>query len=171
LAPPAADGFPIERSIGAQVKLTQRLLSRTLQSALLPYDIPIGMWYFLRAMWHEDGLTQREISRRVGATAPTSVEQLRNMEARGLVVRRPSQADRRKVHFFLTREAIALKHRLLTIPQEIDRLALDGLSPGEAGFLRFALMHVQRNLERNPHIEFEDPEMAGAAVPAHQGPR
>jgi DNA-binding MarR family transcriptional regulator len=110
------DSFPIEMSIGAQVKLTQRLLSRTLQSALLPYDIPIGMWYFLRAMWDEDGLTQREISRRVGATAPTSVEQLRNMEARGFVVRRPSQADRRKVHFFLTPEAIALKARLLSIP-------------------------------------------------------
>jgi DNA-binding MarR family transcriptional regulator len=160
---PIVEDFPLELSIGAQVKLTQRLLSRTLQSVLLPYDIPIGMWYFLRAMWQEDGMTQREISRRVGATAPTSVEQLRNMEARGLVARRPSQADRRKVHFFLTEEAIALKGQLMTVPQEIDRLALNGLSPGEIGFLRLALRHVQKNLERNPHIEFEDAEVAVAA--------
>jgi DNA-binding MarR family transcriptional regulator len=171
-SPAEADAFPTEISIGAQVKLTQRLLSRTLQSALLPYEIPIGMWYFLRVMWHEDGLTQGEISRRVGATAPTSVEQLRNMEARGFVVRRASLADRRKVHFFLTKEARALKERLLSIPREIDRLALGGLTSGEAGFLRLALMHVQKNLERNPHIDFDDPEMTGAAVPpAHKGRR
>ena len=140
--------FPMEQSIGSQVRRTHRQFAQALQAALAPQDIPLGMWYFLRALWEEDGLTQREVSERVGATAPTAVEQLRNMEKRGLISRRASEADRRKVHFELTPEGRALEAKLVGTAAGVNDLALDGFTPGEVGFLRLALMRIQDNLAK-----------------------
>lgn len=143
--PPA---YPMSQSIGAQVRRTQRLFAQDLQAALAPHDVPVGMWYFLRVLWEEDGLTQREVSERVGATAPTAVEQLRNMEKRGLIARKASVEDRRKIHFFLTDEGRALEKRLLFYAAEVNEAALEGLTEGEIGFLRLALQRIQDNLTR-----------------------
>lgn len=138
----------MERSIGAQVRRTARLFAQDLQAALAPQDVPVGMWYFLRVLWEEDGLTQREISERVGATAPTAVEQLRNMEKRGLISRRANKADRRKVHFELTEAGWLLETRLMSYAAEVNAAALEGLTEGEIGFLRLALQKIQKNLIR-----------------------
>ena len=144
--PTETDDFTLDVSIGAQMKRTQRALLRSLQLRLAAHGVPIGMWFFLRALWEEDGLSQGEISERVGTTAATATEQLRNMEASGMVVRQPSEADRRKVHFFLTPRARDLRGELIEVPQEVERMALAGLTPGEAGFLRLALKRIQANL-------------------------
>ncbi len=142
-------GFtPLEQSIGTQVRRTQRLFAQDLQATLAPHDVPVGMWYFLRVLWEEDGLTQREISDRVGATAPTSVEQLRNIEARGWIIRRHSEDDRRKLHYHVTEAGRDLEQRLLYCAGEVNRAALEGLTDGEIGFLRLALVRIQENLIR-----------------------
>jgi len=140
--------FPMEQSIGTQIRRTHRLFAQDLQAALAPYDVPVGMWYFLRVLWEEEGLTQREISDRVGATAPTSVEQLRNIEARGWIFRKPSEADRRKLHYHVTEAGRALEQQLLFYAAEVNKAALAGLTEGEIGFLRLALLRIQDNLIR-----------------------
>jgi len=140
--------FPMEQSIGSQVRRTHRLFAQALQAALAPQEIPLGMWYFLRALWEEDGLTQREISERVGATAPTAVEQLRNMEKRGLISRRASEEDRRKVHFHLTEMGRSVETELLAYAEGVNRIAMEGFTEGEIGFLRLALLRVQDNLAK-----------------------
>ncbi len=142
------EAYPMQHSIGAQVRRTQRMFAQDLQAALAPHDVPVGMWYFLRVLWEQDGLTQREVSERVGATAPTAVEQLRNMEKRGLIVREASQEDRRKIHFFLTAAGRDLERRLLFYAAEVNEAALEGLTAGEVGFLRLALQRIQDNLMR-----------------------
>ena len=65
--------FPPEASIGFLVRDTHRAFSRVLGAAIADAGVTIGMWFFLRALWEEDGLTQRELSRRIGMTEPTTV--------------------------------------------------------------------------------------------------
>jgi DNA-binding MarR family transcriptional regulator len=142
---PDDDEFTLERSIGAQIKRTQRALSRALAARLAHHDIPIGLWYFLRALWEEDGLSQKEISERVGATAAAATEQLRNMEARGLIRRARSTTDRRRIHFFLLPEGEALR-ALLVHPRAVEAQATAGFSTGEIAFLRMALIKLRANL-------------------------
>lgn len=148
LAP--ADGdfeYPLERSIGSQLRKTHRLFERDLAIFLASADVPIGMWYFLRALWEEDGLSQRELSERAGSTAPAAVEQLRNMERRGYIRRERSAADKRKVHVYLTDSGRELK-RLLPYAAKVNAIALEGLSEGEIGFLRFVLARMKENFAR-----------------------
>jgi DNA-binding MarR family transcriptional regulator len=147
-APTTAEiDYPLNFSIGAAIRTTHRQLIQDLQDRLAPYDIPVGMWYFFRALWEEDGLTQRQLSQRVSAMEQTTVEQLKNMERRGYIERRRSVDDRRKIHVHLTASGLALKNQLLPFAVDVNRMALEGLSDGEIGFLRLVLERIRGNLD------------------------
>ena len=49
--------LPFSDSVGYQLRVTHRALQRYLQAMIQPHGITIGMWYFLRALWDEDGQT------------------------------------------------------------------------------------------------------------------
>lgn len=133
-------------SIGYLTRIAFRSFSRALELRTAPHGVSSGQWRFLRVLWREDGLTQRELSRRVGMREPTTVIALKSLERSGFVVRRKSDEDRRKVHVFLTPQAKALQPLLLPAVAEVNSIALKGLSEPEVAVLRKALGQVARNL-------------------------
>jgi DNA-binding MarR family transcriptional regulator len=140
--------FPLKDSLGALIRFTHRAFADDLQAHLSEHQVNTGMWYFLRTLWEEDGLTQRELSRLIGVSEPTTVQQLKKMEARGLVERRPSQLDRRKVHIYLTRQARALRGKLVPYAVEVNAAAIEGLSTREVEQLHRTLEKIRANLGR-----------------------
>ena len=133
-------------SIGYLTRIAFRAFSRALEVRTAPHGVSAGQWRFLRVLWREDGLTQRELSRRVGMREPTTVIALKSLERSGFVVRRQSLEDRRKVHVYLTREARTLEAILLPAVAEVNAIALAGLTEPEVKVLRKALIQVGRNL-------------------------
>ncbi len=140
--------LPLADSIGAAVRFTHRAFADDLQARLAAHEVNVGMWYFLRALWESDGITQRELSRVVGVSEPTTVQQLKKMQTGGLIERRPSASDRRKVHVYLTPRGRALRRRLLPYAIEVNAAALEGVSPGEISALRATLAKIRANLAR-----------------------
>ncbi|MBX3484870.1 MarR family winged helix-turn-helix transcriptional regulator [Phenylobacterium sp.] len=134
------------RSIGYLTRIAFRAFSRALEMRTAPHGVSSGQWRFLRVLWREDGLTQRELSRRVGMREPTTVIALKSLERSGFVTRSKSVEDRRKVHVYLTPQAKALEAELLPAVAEVNRVALEGLTPAEVDVLRKALVQVGRNL-------------------------
>ena len=145
-APAAEAELPFAESVGYQIRATHRALQRFLQSKIEPHGITLGMWYFLRALWHEDGLTQRELSVRVGTMEPTTLSAILIMEKKGLVRRARNRDDRRKWHIHLTPKGHALKGKLLPLAREVVDTAVHNLSRGEVAQLLKALSEVQRSL-------------------------
>lgn len=133
-------------SIGYLTRIAFRAFSRALEVRTASHGVSSGQWRFLRVLWREEGLTQRELSRRVGMREPTTVIALKSLERSGFVKRQKSIEDRRKVHVFLTDEAKALEPVLLPAVAEVNRIALEGLTESEVGVLRKALSQVARNL-------------------------
>jgi DNA-binding MarR family transcriptional regulator len=133
-------------SIGYLTRIAFRAFSRALEVRTAPHGVSSGQWRFLRVLWREDGLTQRELSRRVGMREPTTVIALKSLERSGFVVRRKSAEDRRKAHVYLTPEAKALEPVLMPAVAEVNRIALAGLTETEVAVLRRALTQVGRNL-------------------------
>ena len=133
-------------SIGYLTRIAFRAFSRALEVRTAPHGVSSGQWRFLRVLWREDGLTQRELSRRVGMREPTTVIALKSLERSGFVTRAKSEEDRRKVHVFLTPQARALQPVLLPAVAEVNDIALAGLSASEIAILRKALTQVGRNL-------------------------
>jgi DNA-binding MarR family transcriptional regulator len=133
-------------SIGYLTRIAFRAFSRALEVRTARHGVSSGQWRFLRVLWREDGITQRELSRRVGMREPTTVIALKSLEKSGFVVRRQSLEDRRKIHVHLTKEARALQAVLLPAVAEVNAIALAGLSDQEVSILRTALDRVGRNL-------------------------
>ena len=138
--------FPLDLSIGYQIRMTHRMLQRYLQIRIEPYGVTLGMWYFLRALWEEDGLTQRELSRRIGTMEPTTLTAIQTMERNGLVKRQRSKEDRRKLHIRLTPKAVELRRQLLPIARDVVEQATNNFSSSDTRKLLVFLGAIQMNL-------------------------
>lgn len=142
----AEPALPLERSVGYQLRMTHRAVQRALQARIQPYGVTLGMWYFLRVLWDEDGLTQRDLSKRIGTMEPTTLNAIAAMERAGLVTRQRDQTDARKLRVLLTVRGRSLKAALLPEAIGVVDAATKGFSARDRDrFLDF-LAAVQSNL-------------------------
>lgn len=126
-----------------------RAFARALQERIVPHGVSMGQWFFLRALWEEDGLTQRELSQRVGMMEPTTVTALNSMERRGLVERCRNTQDRRKVNIYLTPKGKALRDVLQPMAAEVERVAISQIPLELLPMLRGALVQMIDSLDAN----------------------
>jgi DNA-binding MarR family transcriptional regulator len=140
--------FPPAESSGYLVRDAHRAFQRLLEKRIAAYGVTRGQWYFLRVLWNEDGLSQRELSTRVGMMEPTTVIALRGMERSGLIRRVRSRNDRRRSQVSLTRKAKRLRGRLLAVARGITDQAEDGIDRGDLARFRRAIAHMTANLDR-----------------------
>jgi len=131
------------------IKDATRALVRALQLRLARHDVSFGHWAFLRVLWERDGLTQRELSREAGVMEPTTFAALKAMEARGYIERRQLAGNRRKVHVFLTAKGRALKRRLVPLAEDVNRVAVEGVSTAHLATTRRTLLKLIANLARD----------------------
>lgn len=147
--------LPFEASIGYQIRATHRQIQSYLQTKIEPYGVTLGMWYFLRVLWNADGLTQRELSQRVGTMEPTTLIALRSMQRAGFVFRKRNKKDGRKVNIFLTSKGRALQSELLPLARQVVDDAAAGLADDERKMLLKLLAAIQKNIavKRSGDIE------------------
>src|SRR6202167_690336 len=140
--------FPPRLSSGYLVRDAHRAFQRLLERRIAPYGVSRGQWYFLRVLWTNDGLSQRELSARVGMMEPTTVIALRSMERSGLIHRVRSADDRRKVEVWLTAKAKRLRNELLTVARSITDEAEAGIAPRDLASFRRVIARMTANLNR-----------------------
>lgn len=135
-----------EESAGYLIRDTHLLFARALRNRLQTHQITPGQWYFLRTLWDEEGLSQRELSRRVGTTEPTTVSALRLLARNGMIERVRNPKDRRTINIFLTDKARDMKAELMPVAFAVNDIATAGLTEPEFAQLRGLLQKVRENL-------------------------
>jgi DNA-binding MarR family transcriptional regulator len=140
--------FPPRLSSGYLVRDAHRAFQRLLERRIAAYGVARGQWYFLRVLWNADGLSQRELSARVGMMEPTTVIALRGMERSGLIRRVRGDDDRRKVRVFLTAKAKRLRNELLAVARSITDEAEQGIGARELAVFRRVINLMTANLDR-----------------------
>jgi DNA-binding MarR family transcriptional regulator len=140
--------LPPQLSSGYLVRDAHRAFQRLLERRIAAYGVTRGQWYFLRVLWITDGLSQRELSARVGMMEPTTVIALRSMERARLIRRVRSDDDRRKVRVFLTAKATRLRNELLVVAKGINDAAEDGIAARDLGVFRRVVTRMTANLDR-----------------------
>jgi DNA-binding MarR family transcriptional regulator len=143
-----AGEFPPRLSSGYLVRDAHRAFQRLLERRIAAYGVSRGQWYFLRVLWITDGLSQRELSARVGMMEPTTVIALRSMERDGLIRRVRGDDDRRKVRVFLTAKAKRLRNELLDVARTITDEAEEGIAPRDLAAFRRIIARMTANLDR-----------------------
>jgi DNA-binding MarR family transcriptional regulator len=140
--------LPHHESDGYLVRDAHRAFQRLLERRIAPHGVTRGQWYFLRVLWTKDGLSQRELSERVGMMEPTTVIALRSMEKAGLIRRVRSTDDRRVTHVRLTPKAKRMRDGLLKLAREINAQADAGVSQDDIAVFRRVITRMTKNLDK-----------------------
>lgn len=138
--------LPLDRSVGYQIRQTHRLMQRALSVRIEAHEVTLGMWYFLRVLWKEDGLTQRELSDRVGAMEPTTMSAIQTMERKGFVLRSRNSDDKRKINVYLTEKGRALEKELLPAGIDVVDVATRSFTSRELEMFLSLLVEIQNNI-------------------------
>ena len=109
------------------VKDATRGFLRALQSRLSQHNVQLGHWTFLRILWERDGITKRELSVEAGVMEPTTFIALRAMESLGYVILERRPENRKNIYVHLTPEGRRLRRVLVSLAQEVNAAALDGI--------------------------------------------
>jgi DNA-binding MarR family transcriptional regulator len=138
--------FPWSESIAFQLRDAYRSFARALQNAIEAHDVNAGSWLFLRHLWEEDGITQRELTERVGLLQPNTNAALKQLARRDLICQTVDAADRRKLNIYLTPKARALRRKLIPLAVGIRNDAVRGISAGDLELVCRVLSKMKMNL-------------------------
>lgn len=138
--------WELDESVGFLLSDTARFVKRLLYADVAAYGVRGGYWFFLRALWLEDGCSQRELAVRLGLVEPTVLEMVRAMEKDGLVERRRDKQDGRKRLVFLTDHAKELQPELMQIAIRNNEKILSALSVAEQILLKQNLKAIRNAL-------------------------
>ena len=131
------------------IRDTERAFRKSLQVRLARFKVPFGHWTFLRILWQNDGLTQKELSQRAGVMEPTTFAAIKAMEASGYVRRSQLPSNRKNVYVHLSAKGRALKNKLVPLAEETNSISTRGVSPDEIVTTRKVLLAMIENLARD----------------------
>ena len=133
-------------SIGYLCRVAFRRFAKALEANTSKFGVSSGQWRFLRVLWEEDGIMQRELSRRVDMREPTTVVALKGLEKNGFITRKRDEFDKRIIRVYLTPKAKSLREVLQPFVVDVNERAIEGLTEEEVVVLKKALVLVADNL-------------------------
>src|SRR3954471_1825049 len=81
--------------IGRKLAMTAKVVGTAFNAALVAEGGSAPSWLILNALRQGEWTAQLDLARALGIESPTLTRHLDNLERNGLVVRRPSETDRR----------------------------------------------------------------------------
>jgi MarR family transcriptional regulator, organic hydroperoxide resistance regulator len=144
----------LDHGVGFLVRTTHRMFWRALDRQFAEFGITPEMWTYLRVIWHEEGLSLREIAERLKLEGPTVGTAVKIMEKRGLIVRKRNRQDGREWRIYLRARGRSLKRKLLAIAERNNTIAQAGLTTDQLEILKSGLLQMQKNLTQRV-IELE----------------
>lgn len=157
----AGVGPALDDSFGFLVCDTARHVKRVLASRLAQYGIPGSCWFVLRALWLQDGISQRELSECLGLAEPPLLATLRTMERLDLVTRERDVVDRRRMRVLLTPRARGLEPELLALAQELNRELMVAIPQAEQAGIVSTLRQIRATAVK---------QQAGTTLPLDEDP-
>jgi len=134
----------LEDSFGFILNNTGRRVTQLLNLYLLPHDITTEQFSLLRRLNEQDGISQKELAKRVGKDQTNITRILDQLERKGLAIRKPNQEDRRSTLAYVTEEGRALDAILVPIEQEVIRQVLADLSEEDIRHLKTLLTRIEQ---------------------------
>ncbi len=119
-------------------------LNRRLRRELGPLGITGGQASLLWAIRSKPGIGARELAEREGVSPPAMTAYVNRLEAAGLVVRRRSESDRRRVELALTEAGVRVLRSARSRRTAWLAARLQRLEPAELAAVEAALPALQR---------------------------
>lgn len=121
---------PLGNFIGFHLRLAQDASFRAFARHTGVKGMQPGRFAALVVLHNNPGITLGELGRAIARDKSTVTPLIQDLKRRGLIERRPSKSDRRRVHLSLTSAGEALLRQLLQHAKNHDRM-LDALVGGK----------------------------------------
>jgi DNA-binding MarR family transcriptional regulator len=132
----------LENQICFPLYAASRLITRGYQPHLEKLGITYPQYLVLMVLWEEDGITVNDIAAKLILNTNTVTPLLKRMEGMGIISRRRSMADERKVLITLTGKGRKIRDEAAAIPlQLVEELQQVGITAEE-------LMELKQRLDR-----------------------
>lgn len=141
-----ADFFDPEDTIGYLLWDANRAMNREFSKRIAQHNVTLGLWPFLRAMWEDDGLTQRELSDKVRMTGATTAAALNKLEGKDFVRREGNKYDARKINVFLTPEGRKVYRKVIPEVETVNIQCLVNLSSDEQTAFKDMIRRVRNSV-------------------------
>ena len=139
----------LENQLCFPVYAASRLIIREYQPHLDRLGITYPQYLVLMVLWEEDNLTVNDIARKLILNTNTITPLLKRMEQQGIVERKRSDEDERKVLVQLTTKGSELQEEAARIPESlVGRLANSELDLDELIRLKDSLNSIIRFLDK-----------------------
>jgi MarR family transcriptional regulator, transcriptional regulator for hemolysin len=136
----------LDNKIGFLFHDVARFRSVVYDHFMQPYGLTRAQWRVLGALFRQDGLTQRELCDRMEIGAVTLSGLIDRLEAQGWAQRREDPKDRRVKRVWLTDQVRDIQDTMDGRANELNRMALKGLSRQQIDDLVNMLKLVKGNL-------------------------
>ena len=151
---PVATGAPsipfqiANDTVGFLLWDTSRRFVKVFSDFLAQHGLNFGLWPAMRTLLEEDGLTQKELSERLGLRGPTLVEVIAELDRRGFITRRQDPNDRRRANISLTEAGRTAVTDMMPKVALQNAAGLEGLSDAEVDQLKDMLRRMRDNMEK-----------------------
>lgn len=108
------------------VYAASRLITREYQPFLDKLDITYPQYLVLMILWEEDGMPVNDIAKKLILNTNTITPLLKRMEQQGIIKRKRSKQDERKVIVQLTAKGKALQEEASLIPEKLAGRLMEG---------------------------------------------
>ena len=130
-------------------KYTRRFMTENLEQ----YGIDGSTYGFLFFLYHQDGLTEKEITRYMLVDKATTTRAISKLEKSGYLKREKDENDRRSYKIFLTPRADRMRPHLLNLRNEWNSVFLGCLEEDEREDLLELLTRIEQNLHSIQEME------------------
>ena len=133
--------------IGRIKQVNTRLLNKFLaQKNITAFNGEQGR--ILHVLWENDGISNRELSKKSGLAMSSLTTMLERMEEKNLLIRKFCPTDKRKILIFLTNYAKSLKSEYDEISDKMNEISFEGISDEERLAFEATLEKVLYNFEK-----------------------
>jgi DNA-binding MarR family transcriptional regulator len=135
-----------DEHVGVMISDIARLLRTVFDRRVKSLGLTRGQWLLLTRLHRRPGASQSELAEMMEVEKATAGRMIDRLEAKGWVVRRGQDGDRRVKRIYLTAEAERVHKRLWRIAEVTVDDALAGLSSSDAAQLMMLLARVKASL-------------------------
>lgn len=132
---------------------TSRLHHKYHHKIFESFNLHRGQGRLLHKLAEADGITQKELATRLNITPATLTRMVQNMEKNGLISRRTSESDNRKILIHLTDEGLKTReelHKRLIID---DSKIFQDFTDQDKEQLELMLLKIQNQLKKEINCE------------------
>jgi len=144
----------LDNQICFPVYAASRLITRGYQPHLEKLGITYPQYLVLMVLWEQDGITVNDIAAKLILNTNTVTPLLKRMEAMGIISRRRSMADERKVLITLTNKGQKMREEAASIPLRlVEELQQGGITADELIGLKHNLDRLINHLKRREEMQ------------------